>query len=76
MNKDFNQTVFEKMRNRRIPDYYDGMHKDRWQPWEIVEAAHNSIIHEATARQAAREAATQQSAPDPMNVHFQVEVKK
>ncbi len=50
MNKDFNQTVFEKMRNRHIPDYYDGMHKDGWQPWEIVEAAHNSIIHEATAR--------------------------
>ena len=72
MNKDFNQNVFEKMRNRRIPDYYDGMHKDGWQPWEIVEAAHNSIIHEATARQAEAEEAQAY----PMNVHFQVEVKQ
>ena len=72
MNKDFNQTVFEKMRNRRIPDYYDGMHKDGWQPWEILEAAHNSIIHEATALQAEAE----ETQADPMNAHFQVEVKK
>jgi len=28
MNRDFNSTMFEKMRNRRIPDYYDGMYKD------------------------------------------------
>ena len=76
MNIDFNQTVFDKMRNKHIPEYYDGMYLDGYKPWEILEAAHNSIIKEATARQAAREAATQQSAPDPMNVHFQVEVKK
>ena len=75
MNKDFNQTVFEKMRNRRIPDYYDGMHKEGWQPWEILEAAHKSILKEDEARKAQR-AALQQSDPAPMNVHFQVEVKK
>lgn len=72
MNKDFNQTVFEKMRNKRIPDYYPTMYQDGYQPWEIVEAAHNSIIKEASERQAARDA----SEPTPMNVHFQVEVKK
>lgn len=72
MNIDFNQTVFEKMRNKHIPEYYDGMYLDGYKPWEILEAAHNSIIKEATARQAAREA----SDPAPMNVHFQVEVKK
>lgn len=70
MNIDFNQTVFEKMRNKRIPSYYPTMYLDGYKPWEILEAAHNSIIEEATARQAAREAD-----PDPMNVHFQVEVK-
>ena len=48
------------------------MHKDGWQPWEIVEAAHNSIIHEATARQAEAE----ETQADLMNVHFQVEVTK
>ena len=72
MNNDFN-TMMEKMRNNRIPDYYDGMHKEGWQPWEILEAAHNSIIHEATARQ---EAAAEELPAAPMNVHFQVEVKK
>ena len=72
MNKDFNQTMFEKMRNKRIPDYYPTMYQDGYQPWEIVEAAHNSIIKEASERQAARDA----SEPTPMNVHFQVEVKK
>ena len=71
MNNDFN-TMMEKMRNNRIPDYYDGMHKEGWQPWEILEAAHNSIIHEATARQAEAE----ETQADPMNVHFQVEVKQ
>ena len=64
-----NRTVFEKMRNKRIPPYYDGMYKDGYAPWEIVEAAHNSIIQEAEARRAEAEEA------DPMNVHFQVEVK-
>lgn len=74
MNNDFNQTVFEKMRNKRIPDYYyDGMHRDGYQPSEILEAAHNSIIHEATARQ---NAAAEELPAAPMNVHFQVEVKQ
>ena len=62
-------TVFEKMRNKRLPDYYPTMYLDGYKPWEIVEAAHNSIIKEAEARQAAREPQT------PMNVRFQVEVK-
>ncbi len=70
MNRDFNQTVFEKMRNKRIPPYYDGMYKDGYQSWEILEAAHNSIIQDYEARAAASEQV------DPLNVHFQVEVKK
>ena len=73
MNKDFNQTVFEKMRNKRIPDYYPTMYQDGYQPHEILEAAHNSIINEVNARQAERDAAAE---PAPLNVRFQVEVKK
>ncbi len=68
-----NRTVFEKMRGTRIPDYYDDMYKDNYQPWEIVEAAHRSIIKEHEARQAAAATETPET---PMNVHFQVEVKK
>ena len=64
------RTVFDKMRGQPLPDYYDGMYKDGYQPWEIIEAAHNSIIKEASARQAEREPQT------PMNVKFRVEVVK
>lgn len=62
-------TVFEKMRNKRIPPYYDGMYRDGYQPWEILEAAHNSIIAEHKERDAMQ-------LPAPMNVRFRVEVIK
>ena len=65
-----NKTVFEKMRNRKIPEYYDGMYQDGWKPYEILEAAHNSIIKQYMERQ---EADT--PTDEPMNVRFQVEVK-
>lgn len=67
-----NRTVIEKMANRRLPEYYDGMYREGYQPHEILEAAHNSIINEVNARQAERDAAAE---PAPMNVRFQVEVK-
>ena len=68
-----NRTMIEKMRGTRFPEYYDGMYRDGATPYEIVEAAHNSIIKEYEARQAEREASQDDA---PMNVHFQVEVKK
>ncbi len=64
------RTVFDKMRGTRLPPYYSEMYKDGYKPWEIIEAAHNSIIKEASARQAEREPQT------PMNVKFRVEVVK
>ena len=66
-----NQTVFEKMRNKHIPDYYPTMYQDGWKPYEILEAAHNSIIKQHMERQ---EADT--PTDEPMNVRFQGEVKK
>ena len=45
-----NQTVFEKMRNKQLPSYYDGMYLDGYKPYEILEAAHNSIIKQYTER--------------------------
>ena len=66
-----NQTVFEKMRNKHIPDYYPTMYQDGWKPYEILEAAHNSIIKQYMERQ---EADTP-TEDEPMNVRFQVEVK-
>ncbi len=37
-------TVIEKMRHKQIPDYYPTMYQDGYKPWEILEAARNSII--------------------------------
>ena len=58
-------TVFEKMRNKRIPDYYDGMYRDGWQPREILEAAHNSIMKNHDERDSTR----------PAQIHITSEVK-
>ena len=38
------------MRNKQIPSYYDGMYLDGYKPYEILEAAHNSIIKQYTER--------------------------
>ena len=66
-----NRSVFEELRGSRVPVYYyDGMYKDGYKPYEIIEAARNSIIKEHEARQA------EQEPEAPMNVHFQVEVKR
>lgn len=62
-------TVFEKMRKKQVPEYYDGMYRDGYRPYEILEAAHNSIIKQHDEREAALE-------PAPMNVKFRVEVVK
>ena len=61
-------TVFEKMRGKRIPDYYDGMYMDGYKPYEILEAAHNSIVQQYEARQAER------ATPEPMDGKFRMEV--
>ena len=44
------ETMLEKMRNRKIPDYYPTMYQDDYKPYEIVEAAHNSIIKQYLER--------------------------
>lgn len=63
-------TVFDKMRRRPPPDYYDTMYMDGNEPYEIIEAAHRTMIKQYNARM---EADTQE--PAPMNVKFYMEVK-
>ena len=63
-------TVFVKMRRRPLPDYYDTMYMDGYEPYEIIEAAHRTMIKQYNARM---EADTQE--PAPMNVKFYMEVK-
>ena len=51
------------------------MYQDGYKPYEILEAASNSIIKQYTERQQEAEAEPTPDEP-PMNVRFQVEVKK
>lgn len=36
---------------REIPDYYDTMFEDGFEPWEILAAAHQKILAAAAQRQ-------------------------
>ena len=40
-------TVFEKMRGKQIPDYYPEMWMDGYEPGQIVEAAHKTMLKNA-----------------------------
>ena len=63
-------TVFDKMRRRPLPEYYDTMYMDGYKPYEIIEAAHRTMIKQYNARMEAN-----RQEPAPMNVKFNVEVK-
>ena len=60
-------TVFESLSGRSLPEYYDGMYLDGYKPYEILQAAHNTMLDRYEE---------QSEAPQPMKVKFQVEVKK
>ena len=57
------KTMIEKMRGKRLPDYYAGMHNDGYSPYEILTAAHYTFISEHE----------DEEPEPPLNVHFQVE---
>ena len=59
--------------NRQIPDYYDGMHLDGYEPWQILEAKHRSMKRAYMERLAAEQAAEEQS--EVWNVKITSEVK-
>ena len=40
-------TIYEKMRGAHLPDYYPTMWMDGFEPWEIVEAAHRTLLKNA-----------------------------
>ena len=39
-------------RRRPIPEYYDTMYMDGYEPWEIMEAAHKRMLRMAKEREA------------------------
>ena len=54
---------------RKIPEYYDGMHRDGFTPQEIITAAHKKMIQEFTA-------ADPNTATDPFqNIKIKSEIK-
>ena len=68
-------TLFEYY-DRQIPDYYEGMHRDGYEPWQILQAAHRKIKKAYYAQREAEEAAIQAAALDePVNVKITSEVK-
>ena len=68
-------TLFEYY-DRQIPDYYEGMHRDGYEPWQILQAAHRKIKKAYYAQREAEEAALQAAALDePVNVKITSEVK-
>ena len=50
-------TLFEYY-DRQIPDYYEGMHRDGFEPWQILHAAHRKIKKAYYAQREAEEAAS------------------
>ena len=61
--------IIDQMRPRPLPEYYDTMYRDGYKPWEILEAAQNTMMNQHEARVAERQEQM------PMNVNFTVEVR-
>ena len=54
--------------NRRIPEYYDGMHRDGFTPQEILAALHKKMIQQYGS--------ADQQTPDPFqNINIKSEIK-
>ncbi len=54
---------------RQIPDYYDTMFEDGFEPWEILAAAHKKMLAAASQRQP-------QTEDYNLNITSEVKVKK
>lgn len=48
----FNNEVSLFGRKRPIPEYYDTMYMDGYEPWEIMEAVHKRMMRMAKEREA------------------------
>lgn len=63
--------------NPRIPYYYDTMYMDGFEPWEIYEAQHKSIMRDYIRRLDAYEASQRDPMDDvQINIRSEVKVKK
>ena len=62
--------------NSKIPDYYDGMYLDGYEPWQILHAAHKKMRKAYYARQEVAKAAGEEiNVDDLFNIKIISEVK-
>ena len=67
-------TLFEYY-NRRIPEYYDWMYLDGYEPWEILEAKHRSMKRAYCEKIAAEQAAAEENEVWNVKVTSEVKIK-
>ena len=60
----------------KVPDYYDGMYLDGYEPWQVLKAAHKKMKKDYYARLAAAEAAGKELQDDDLyNIKIFSEVR-
>ena len=55
---------------RKLPEYYPTMYLDGYEPWEILQALHESMIREVNAQK------EHQKATEDEDISFTIEVIK
>ncbi len=67
-------TIYDWM-TRDIPEYYPSMYLDGYKPYEIMQAAHKSIMRRYYEREAAYEAMQAESEITEVKVTSEVKIK-
>jgi starvation-inducible outer membrane lipoprotein len=62
------------MLQNNLPDYYPSMYLDGYEPWQIMQAAHTTMIKQWKEREAAKES-TQKEAELEQQVNIKAEIK-
>jgi starvation-inducible outer membrane lipoprotein len=62
------------MLQNNLPDYYPTMYLDGYEPWQIMQAAHTTMIKQWKEREAAKES-TQKEAELEQQVNIKAEIK-
>jgi starvation-inducible outer membrane lipoprotein len=65
------------MLQNNLPDYYPSMYLDGYEPWQIMQAAHTTMIKQWKEREAAKESAKKEAElKQQVNIKAEIKVKK
>jgi starvation-inducible outer membrane lipoprotein len=65
------------MLQNNLPDYYPSMYLDGYEPWQIMQAAHTTMIKQWKEREAAKESAQKEAELEQqVNIKAEIKVKK